>query len=99
MPLFKKRSSGFDEENADDGGESMLQHFVNLESAGNNHETSHELAYKKLKQLFAPFVLRRRKKEVLSQIMYVSCKWTGWLLVHLSIICPHTLTFLSLRVF
>lgn len=69
MPLFKKKNIGFDDEDADDGGEGMLQHFVNLESAKNNHETSHELAYRKLKQLFAPFVLRRRKKDVLSQII------------------------------
>ena len=70
MPLFKKRGGpNFDGENDDDGGESMLQHFVNLESTSSNEETSQETAYRKLKQLFAPFVLRRKKKDVLSQIM------------------------------
>ena len=69
MPLFKKKTSGFDDGDGDDGGESMLQHFVNLESAKNNNETSHEAAYRKLKQLFAPFVLRRKKDQVLSQII------------------------------
>ena len=68
MPLFKKRKSGFDDEGGDDGGASMLEHFVHLEGKG-NEASDHELAYRKLKQLFAPFVLRRRKKDVLSQIL------------------------------
>ena len=70
MPLFSRKSSGFDDDNdtKNDGGERMLQHFVSLEkmAAGAQQEES---AYDRLKQLFAPFVLRRRKQDVLSQVM------------------------------
>lgn len=67
MPLFsRKGGSDFDDEQGNDGGESMLQHFVSMEGGNTLHD---ETAYKKLKQLFAPFVLRRRKQDVLSQIM------------------------------
>jgi SWI/SNF-related matrix-associated actin-dependent regulator 1 of chromatin subfamily A len=66
MPLFSQKSKDeFDTSNGHDGGESMLQHFVSMQGTG----TDDVAAYKKLKQLFSPFVLRRRKQDVLSQIM------------------------------
>lgn len=70
MPLFDsktKSSKNFDsdDEKGSDGGERMLEHFVHLEAA----EGGDAAAYRKLKQLFAPFVLRRKKGDVLSQIM------------------------------
>lgn len=70
MPLFKNGSkSSWDDEDGkkNDGGASMLEHFVSLEAEGDNK--SDDTAYKKLKHLFAPFVLRRRKEDVLSQSM------------------------------
>jgi SWI/SNF-related matrix-associated actin-dependent regulator 1 of chromatin subfamily A len=72
MPLFsRKNSHDFGDQKENDGGEAMLQHFVQLEgNARNNDNQSLEAtAYRKLKQLFAPFVLRRRKQDVLSQIL------------------------------
>ena len=58
---------------SDDGGRDrateMLRHFVSLEGASKGGVVDDALAYRKLKQLFAPFVLRRRKIDVLSQIM------------------------------
>ena len=60
MPLFKQKQSS-DEE--DDGGLKMLDHFVTL--SGENESD----AYAKLKQLLAPFILRRRKVDVLSQLL------------------------------
>lgn len=42
----------------------MIEHFVSMES---NHDE--RAAYTKLKQLFSPFVLRRRKEDVLNQIL------------------------------
>ena len=66
MPLFSRKSCDeFDETQGHDGGESMLQYFVSIQKAGTNDEE----AYKKLKQLFSPFVLRRRKHDVLNQIL------------------------------
>lgn len=69
MPLFSRSSGssseGDFEENKDDGGENMLQHFVNIEGSGGSDRD----AYAKLKHLFAPFVLRRRKMDVLSQLI------------------------------
>ncbi|KAL3786634.1 hypothetical protein HJC23_006830 [Cyclotella cryptica] len=72
MPLFdsktkssKSKSFDSDDEQGSDGGERMLEHFVHLE-AGDGSDAA---AYRKLKQLFAPFVLRRKKSDVLSQIM------------------------------
>jgi SWI/SNF-related matrix-associated actin-dependent regulator of chromatin subfamily A containing DEAD/H box 1 len=55
----------------------MLKHFVEahrVNSGSKNGSNSgdddgYAAAYKKLKQLFSPFVLRRRKVDVLSQIM------------------------------
>jgi SWI/SNF-related matrix-associated actin-dependent regulator 1 of chromatin subfamily A len=69
MPLFKNAgSAGWDDdENKNDGGARMLEHFVSLEG-GAGDAMSDEAAYRKLKQLFAPFVLRRGK-DVLSQTM------------------------------
>ena len=64
MPLFSRKSSEHDEDQYD-GGSRMLQHFVSLDNEGKNDAD----AYRKLKELFAPFVLRRRKADVLSQIM------------------------------
>ena len=62
MPLFSSRGSGeFGELLDHDGGESMLHHLVSAQGG--------DQAYEKLKQLFAPFVLRRRKKDVLGQIL------------------------------
>ena len=68
MPLFSKRNSSdnYDDEKTNDGGENMLRHFVSLERGATSTD---EAAYLKLKQLFAPFVLRRRKVDVLSQVM------------------------------
>jgi SWI/SNF-related matrix-associated actin-dependent regulator of chromatin subfamily A containing DEAD/H box 1 len=65
MPLFsRKNSDEFDDTQGHDGGESMLQYFVSIQEDNNDIE-----AYRKLKQLFSPFVLRRRKVDVLSQIL------------------------------
>ena len=70
MPLFSnKNSDSFDEQSGNDGGESMLQHFVSLESGGSNGKSDYQMAYRKLKKLFSPFVLRRKKVDVLSQIL------------------------------
>ncbi len=67
MPLFsRKASDSFDDEKQNDGGESMLEHFVSIKGGKSG---SDEVAYDKLKQLFSPFVLRRRKVDVLSQVM------------------------------
>ena len=72
MPLFSRSKGGFDydeDETKNDGGESMLQHFVSLESNDLSKDDANEAAYKKLKQLFAPFVLRRRKDDALKQLL------------------------------
>jgi SWI/SNF-related matrix-associated actin-dependent regulator 1 of chromatin subfamily A len=67
MPLFSKGSKSFDDEDSNESvGDSMLRHFVDVEKHGLGDE---QAAYKKLKQLFAPFVLRRKKDDVLSQII------------------------------
>lgn len=69
MPLFgKSKSNGFEEDSGFDGGESMLQHFVSIEAKQDGIHDN-QAAYVKLKQLFSPFVLRRRKEDVLSQIL------------------------------
>ena len=78
MPLFSQSKGGdssFDEDTKNDGGERMLQHFVSLESSDLSKDDASEAAYKKLKQLFAPFVLRRRKLDVLKQIMPEKVSW------------------------
>jgi SNF2 family DNA or RNA helicase len=72
MPFFKSASkSGWedDEGKKNDGGVSMLEYFVSLEKKGKGGENSDAAVYRKLKQLFAPFVLRRKKEDVLSQSM------------------------------
>jgi SWI/SNF-related matrix-associated actin-dependent regulator of chromatin subfamily A containing DEAD/H box 1 len=67
MPLFSRKSAdNFDDSQGHDGGESMLQYFVSIEKGATGDD---QVAYKKLKQLFSPFVLRRRKQDVLSQIL------------------------------
>ena len=63
MPLFSKAGSPFEE--TDNYSEQMLKHFVD-ETADHGDE---QTAYKKLKQLFAPFVLRRRKADVIAQLL------------------------------
>jgi len=69
MPLFSREASTFDEDDKNDGGARMLEYFVRLEASDKcaNSTVSKEDAYRKLKQLLAPFVLRRRKDEVLGQ--------------------------------
>lgn len=72
MPLFdrkktSKKRRGHDDDDEDDGGERMLEYFVQLEGGGIDGDANK--AYRKLKQLFAPFVLRRKKDDVLSQII------------------------------
>ncbi|KAL7567389.1 hypothetical protein ACA910_010280 [Epithemia clementina (nom. ined.)] len=83
MPLFSSgnhnnsRRNDYDDDDDDDDdehgkkqqedGQGMLQHFVSLEKEG--VQVDDATAYLKLKQLFAPFVLRRRKQDVLQQIM------------------------------
>jgi SWI/SNF-related matrix-associated actin-dependent regulator 1 of chromatin subfamily A len=71
MPLFTRESSGYDEGQANGGCARMLEHFVRLERSGEHKDSivSEDDAYRKLKQLLAPFVLRRKKDEVLSQII------------------------------
>ncbi|KAG7363574.1 SNF2 family helicase [Nitzschia inconspicua] len=67
MPLFSRSSSSLDDDN-DKGSytEQMLKHFVDEKLEG---QDDHEKAYSKLKQLFAPFVLRRKKDEVIAQLL------------------------------
>lgn len=72
MPLFdtktkRKKRRGYDNDSDDenDGGERMLEYFVQLEGGSSGDAA----AYQKLKQLFAPFVLRRKKDDVLAQII------------------------------
>jgi len=76
MPLFTRQQQSvddFEESSKNDGGEKMLEHFVTLEKADVKKngimENPSEHAYRKLKQLLAPFILRRRKSVVLSQLM------------------------------
>jgi SWI/SNF-related matrix-associated actin-dependent regulator 1 of chromatin subfamily A len=66
MPLFSRGTKSFDDEGNESVGDRMLQHFVDEKR---QEEGDEELAYKKLKQLFAPFVLRRKKADVLHQII------------------------------
>jgi len=64
MPLFSRAGQSFDEK--DNYAEQMLKHFVDEKlEEGDDQEN----AYKKLKQLFAPFVLRRKKADVISQLL------------------------------
>lgn len=79
MPLFSQASS-FDEDDKNDGGARMLEYFVRLEAVDKkkNSIVSQEEAYRKLKQLLAPFVLRRCKHEVLSQWLPPKHKQVEW---------------------
>jgi len=63
MPLFSKAGSPF--EDTDNYTDQMLKHFVDETAEHGDEQT----AYKKLKQLFAPFVLRRRKDDVIAQLL------------------------------
>jgi SWI/SNF-related matrix-associated actin-dependent regulator of chromatin subfamily A containing DEAD/H box 1 len=61
MPFFKKpKGGGWDDEKevGNDGGARMLSYFVELSKGG---EDAKKDAYEKLKNLMAPFVLRRKK--------------------------------------
>ncbi len=80
MPLFSREASIFDEDDKNDGGARMLEYFVRLEATGEsaNSAVSKEDAYKKLKQLLAPFVLRRRKVEVLGQWLPQKRRQVEW---------------------
>ena len=72
MPLFSKGSKSLDPEDGDGDngttsvGDRMLQHFVDAEQQKSGDE---QVAYAKLKQLFAPFVLRRKKADVIAQLL------------------------------
>jgi SWI/SNF-related matrix-associated actin-dependent regulator of chromatin subfamily A containing DEAD/H box 1 len=69
MPLFSRSGSSLDDDgNHDKDGYTtqMLKHFVDETSAKGD---DHHKAYAKLKQLFAPFVLRRKKEDVLQQVL------------------------------
>lgn len=73
MPLFSKGSSATNQFDDGDGSSNnnnnnnrMLQHFVDAEMEQSGDEQS---AYRKLKQLFAPFVLRRKKEDVIAQLL------------------------------
>lgn len=72
MPLFSKRAAAF-EDAENDGGAAMLEYFVSVQegekSKSNDGRGGDVQAYRKLKQLLAPFCLRRRKDECLKQIM------------------------------
>jgi SWI/SNF-related matrix-associated actin-dependent regulator 1 of chromatin subfamily A len=65
MPLFSRKNGSFDDDD-ENYTEQMLKYFVDetLEEGDD-----HERAYAKLKQLFAPFVLRRKKDEVIAQLL------------------------------
>ena len=83
MPLFTNEASGFDDENGNDGGARMLEHFVRIELLRDNKNSANkqitqEQAYAKLKQLLAPFVLRRTKDEVLFQWLPPKKKQIEW---------------------
>eukprot|EP00934_Nitzschia_sp_Nitz4_P007849 Nitzschia sp. Nitz4//scaffold2_size372955//31330//34835//NITZ4_000361-RA/size372955-augustus-gene-0.353-mRNA-1//1//CDS//3329546590//7839//frame0 len=66
MPLFSKGTDSMDEESSGNKGERMLQHFVDAEKEQDGDE---KVAYQKLKHLFAPFVLRRKKEDVIMQLL------------------------------
>ena len=63
MPLFSKAGSPFEEN--ENYTEQMLKHFVDEKAEDGDEQT----AYEKLKKLFAPFVLRRRKADVIAQLL------------------------------
>jgi SWI/SNF-related matrix-associated actin-dependent regulator 1 of chromatin subfamily A len=67
MPLFSRSSKNFDDEKGN-YSEQMLKHFVD-EKSDHADERDEQEAYRKLKQLFAPFVLRRKKNDVIAQLL------------------------------
>lgn len=69
MPLFGRDESFLDEDGSGAAavGERMLQHFVEHEKIEEHGDE--QMAYKKLKHLFAPFVLRRKKSDVIAQLL------------------------------
>ena len=72
MPLFKTKDDG-----DDDGGHKMLSHFVSATRTGSTgrilknqtYISTEKSAYDKLKSLMHPFVLRRKKSDVLAQLL------------------------------
>ncbi|GMI00115.1 hypothetical protein TrVE_jg570 [Triparma verrucosa] len=69
MPFFKKpKGGGWDDEKevSNDGGARMLSYFVELSKGGGDAKKD---AYEKLKNLMAPFVLRRKKEVALKQML------------------------------
>jgi len=85
MPLFTRKTRSFEDEDSNDGGAHMLEHFVRIEAANDGVQTSamsaeasEEDTYRKLRQLLAPFVLRRTKIEVLKQLLPPKMKITEW---------------------
>eukprot|EP00429_Kryptoperidinium_foliaceum_P025135 CAMPEP_0176155778 /NCGR_PEP_ID=MMETSP0120_2-20121206/79614_1 /TAXON_ID=160619 /ORGANISM="Kryptoperidinium foliaceum, Strain CCMP 1326" /LENGTH=75 /DNA_ID=CAMNT_0017492961 /DNA_START=16 /DNA_END=239 /DNA_ORIENTATION=- len=70
MPLFASKATSRDDEDDDYEdrnpnatiGERMLRHFV-------DEGSDEQVAYTKLKTLFAPFVLRRKKVDVIAQLL------------------------------
>eukprot|EP00980_Cylindrotheca_fusiformis_P006070 scaffold1306_cov100-Cylindrotheca_fusiformis.AAC.4 len=70
MPLFSQggnSDNNFDDAENGNASQRMLQHFVEHELMMEGGDEAQ--AYKKLKQLFAPFVLRRKKSDVISQLL------------------------------
>ena len=63
IPLFSKAGASFEEK--DNYTEQMLKHFVDASV----EDEDEQAAYRKLKQLFAPFVLRRKKDDVIHQML------------------------------
>mmetsp|Transcript_14357 Transcript_14357/g.16695 ORF Transcript_14357/g.16695 Transcript_14357/m.16695 type:complete len:1184 (-) Transcript_14357:410-3961(-) len=90
MPLFTNEASGFDENDSNDGGARMLEHFVRMEllkdtgKTGTKKTVTHEKAvtqeqaYAKLKQLLAPFILRRCKSDVIRQWLPPKVRKIEW---------------------
>jgi SWI/SNF-related matrix-associated actin-dependent regulator 1 of chromatin subfamily A len=110
MPLFAREASVFDDDGRNDGGARMLEYFVKVEATGIGerklHSMSSDEAYVKLKQLLAPFVLRRRKEEVLGQCLPPKVHQVEWVpfdkdarLVYDSILANHLQTSDNLKTF
>lgn len=76
MPLLSRKGGGtleYDGDTKTDGGASLLENFASLEAPGVSKDDDNNMAYKMLKQLFAPFVLRRRKADALKQLPKKVC--------------------------
>jgi len=71
MPFFKQpKSKGWsDEQGGNDGGARILNYFVELSKVQSGEEEGKKKAYAKLKNLMAPFVLRRKKEIALKQML------------------------------